>query len=183
MPDDTTPLTAANQNSEAMPAITGLNHFAWRCRDAEETRHFYEDILGLPLVHTIALDHVPSTGEYNPYMHLFFRMKNGSCIAFFDLADGEQYTPDPGTPLWVNHFAFEVDTVDEVHVMRDRLVAEGIKVIGPTDHGFIQSIYFFDPNNLRLEITCNTATADETKAYADRAHDHLKEWLAAHPKP
>ena len=116
-------------------------------------------------------------------MHLFFRMKNGSCIAFFDLADGGQYTPDPGTPLWVNHFAFEVDTVDEVHVMRDRLVAEGIKVIGPTDHGFIQSIYFFDPNNLRLEITCNTATPDETKSYADRAHDHLKEWLAAHPKP
>tara|TARA_B100000676_G_scaffold249772_1_gene254004 strand:- start:14415 stop:14966 length:552 start_codon:yes stop_codon:yes gene_type:complete len=182
MPDDTTPLTATSNDTGVIPTITGLNHFAWRCRDAEETRHFYEDILGLPLVHTIALDFVPSTGENDPYMHLFFRMKNGSCIAFFDLADGGQYTPDPGTPLWVNHFAFEVDTLDEVMVMKDRLVVEGIKVIGPTDHGFIQSIYFFDPNNLRLEITCNTATPEETQKYADQAHEHLKQWLADHPK-
>src|SRR5207253_1488671 len=52
----------------------GLHHFAWRCRDAEETRHFYEDVLGMPLMHVIRLDHVPSTGEYCPYVHLFFEM-------------------------------------------------------------------------------------------------------------
>ncbi|MCA3217064.1 MAG: VOC family protein, partial [Burkholderiales bacterium] len=61
----------------AVPApvpIHGLHHFAYRCRDAEETRHFYEDILGLPLWHIIQSDHVPSTGEYCPYTHIFFRM-------------------------------------------------------------------------------------------------------------
>ena len=178
-----TTLNTPNQDDETVPAIIGLNHFAWRCRDAEETRHFYEDILGLPLVHTIALDHVPSTGEFNPYMHLFFQMKNGSCIAFFDLGDGGQYTPDPETPDWVNHFAFEVSTIKEVQSMKQRLLSEGVKVIGPTDHGFIQSIYFFDPNNLRLEITCNTATQDETKAFAERAHEHLRKWLEENPKP
>ena len=72
--------------STAMPPLNKLNHFAWRCRDAEETRHFYEDILGLPLVHTIEADRVPSTGEYAPYFHLFFQMTDGSCIAFFDLS-------------------------------------------------------------------------------------------------
>ena len=61
----------------------GLHHFAWRCRDAEETRRFYEDLLGLPLSHIIRLDHVPSTGEYCPYVHLFFEMADGSSIAFF----------------------------------------------------------------------------------------------------
>lgn len=52
--------------------IRGLHHVAYRCRDAEETRRFYEDLLGLPLVHVVRADRVPSTGEYCPYVHLFF---------------------------------------------------------------------------------------------------------------
>ncbi len=60
---------------------------AWRCRDAEETRHFYEDILGLPLVHLVQADNVPSTGEYCPYVHIFLRLRDGSHLAFFDLGD------------------------------------------------------------------------------------------------
>ena len=63
--------------------IDGLHHFAWRCRDAEENRHFYEDILGMPLVHVNKKDHVPSTGEFCPYVHIFFRMADGSHY-FFD---------------------------------------------------------------------------------------------------
>ena len=182
MPDDIKAAPAPTAGNDTLPSITGLNHFAWRCRDAEETRHFYEDILGLPLVHTIALDHVPSTGEYSPYMHLFFRMTDGSCIAFFDLGDGGTYTPDPGTPLWVNHFAMEVADYDDVLAFAKRLEDHGIDYIGPTDHGFIRSIYFFDPNNLRLEITCKMATEAESAAHKDRAHDHLKQWLADHKK-
>ena len=169
--------------STSMPALNKLNHFAWRCRDAEETRHFYEDILGLPLVHTIEADAVPSTGEFAPYFHLFFQMTDGSCIAFFDLADGEGYTQHPNNPRWVNHFAMEVSTYEEVLAAKARLDEAGVDVIGPTDHGFIRSIYFFDPNELRLEITCRMATDDESKASADRAHEHLNNWLTAHPKP
>lgn len=165
-----------------MPPIARLNHFAWRCRDAEETRHFYEDILGLPLVHTIEADNVPSTGEHAPYFHLFFQMADGSCIAFFDLADGRGYTPHPDNPRWVNHFAMEVASYDDVLSAKARLEEAGVEVIGPTDHGFIRSIYFFDPNDLRLEITCRMDTPAETKKHADRAHDHLKRWLAAHPR-
>jgi len=168
--------------STGMPAITRLNHFAWRCRDAEETRHFYEDILGLPLVHTIEENFVPSTGEHAPYFHIFFQMKDGSCIAFFDMADGKGYTPHPDNPRWINHFAMEVDSYDEVLAAKARLDEAGIPLIGPTDHGFIRSIYFFDPNNLRLEITCRMATAEESKGSADRAHDHLKRWQKKHAK-
>ena len=81
--------------------VQKLNHFAWRCRDAEETRVFYEDVLGLPLAHVVRADTVPSTGEYCPYVHLFFRMKDGSFVAFFDLGDGKASVPDPATPGWV----------------------------------------------------------------------------------
>ncbi len=88
--------------------IKGLHHFAYRCRDAEETRRFYEDILGLPLAHLIKMDYVPSTGEYCPYVHVFFQMRDGSYIAFFDLGDDVKPDPSPNTPAWVNHLALEL---------------------------------------------------------------------------
>ena len=78
--------------------IRGLHHFAWRCRDCEETRAFYEDLLGLPLVHVIRSDVVPSTGEHCPYVHVFFRMADGSHLAFFDLGDNVAAAPSPNTP-------------------------------------------------------------------------------------
>ena len=129
-----------------------LHHFAWKCRDADETIEFYTNVLGLPHVHTIEKDHVPSTGEYAPYKHIFFQMPDKSCIAFFDLGDGEATTTDCDD--WVVHFAFNVDTKEDVvHWMR-KLLVNKIDVIGPTNHdGWIYSIYFFDPNGLRLEIT------------------------------
>jgi glyoxylase I family protein len=133
--------------------IQKLNHFAWRCRDAEETRHFYEDLLGLPLAHVIRLDHVPSTGEYCPYTHIFFEMADGSYIAFFDLGDGQAADPSPNTPAWVNHIALQVPDEAALLVAKKRLTQAGTKVIGITDHGIIRSIYFFDPNGFRVELT------------------------------
>lgn len=62
--------------------INGLHHFAWKCRDAEETRRFYEDLLGLPLVHTIQAARVPSTGGECPYVHLFFELGDGPAWPF-----------------------------------------------------------------------------------------------------
>ncbi len=157
-------------------AISGLNHFAWRCRNAEETRHFYEDILGLPLVHVIKGDIVPSTGEYSPHVHIFFRMGDGSYVAFFDLGDGGVTMPDPDTPAWVNHLALQVPTMDDLLAARARLEAHGIAVLGPTDHHIMTSIYFFDPNGLRLELTVRTASAAEMDQAAAEAHARLRAW-------
>ena len=159
-------------------ALKKLNHVAWRCIDAEETRHFYEDILGLPLAHVVTEDHVPSTGEYAPYFHIFFELGDGSYLAFFDVLDGRGATLSEDMPNWIHHFAFEVETMNDVLAMRTRLEAAGVKVIGITDHGFIQSVYFFDPNGVRLEVTTRT----ETKEYMDEArknaHGVLATWTA-----
>ena len=162
--------------SSRPPQIRQLHHFAWRCRNAEETRRFYEDLLGLPLVHVIKADTVPSTGEHQPYVHLFFQLGDGSCIAFFDLGDGEAAAPSPNTPAWVNHFAMELGTVQEVQAAHDRLRAAGVEVLGLVDHGFVQSIYFFDPNGLRLELTARTSTAAEDAAAIAAAHERLAHW-------
>jgi catechol 2,3-dioxygenase-like lactoylglutathione lyase family enzyme len=157
----------------------GLHHFAWRCRDAEETRHFYEDILGLPLIHVIRLDSVPSTGEYCPYVHIFFEMTDGSCIAFFDLGDGTAAAPSPNTPAWVNHIALRVSSTEELEAVRARVQAHGVEVLGVTDHHFCRSIYFFDPNGLRLEFTLPTLADDEARRHREAAHAKLAQWTAS----
>ncbi|MFT8246673.1 VOC family protein [Roseomonas sp. BN140053] len=159
-----------------MPPIRKLHHFAWRCRDAEETRHFYEDLLGLKLAHLIRAETVPSTGEHCPYVHIFFEMADGSYIAFFDLGDNIRAEPSPNTPAWVNHLALEMDTEAEVQAAKGRLEAAGVQVLGVTDHEIIKSIYFFDPNGIRLELTARTVSEEEMQAHGADAHSQLAAW-------
>ncbi len=160
------------------PPIHQLHHYAYRARDAEETRHFYEDILGLPLYHIIQSDIVPSTGEYCPYTHFFFRLQDGSFIAFFDLGDDQAAEPSPNTPKWVNHISFRVDSMQALRDMKARLEAHGIEVLGITDHHIFHSIYFFDPNGVRLELTAQLADEFQMLQESKTAHARLAEWTA-----
>ncbi|MBC7573696.1 MAG: VOC family protein [Herminiimonas sp.] len=173
-------LTAfAPEQGATLPAavpVNGLHHFAYRCRDAEETRHFYEDILGLPLYHYIRADIVPSTGEFCPYVHIFFRMTDGSCLAFFDLGDNQLPAPSANTPAWVNHIALRVDTVAELEAMKTRIEAHGIEVLGVTNHRVFQSIYFFDPNGIRLELCAQLASPAQMEAEQQGIHTKIAEW-------
>jgi catechol 2,3-dioxygenase-like lactoylglutathione lyase family enzyme len=165
-----------------LPPILGLHHFAWRCRNAEQTRHFYEDVLGLPLVHVIRLDRVPSTGEYCPYVHLFFEMTDGSNVAFFDLGDDTAAEPSPNTPPWVNHIALRFASIDELETMKRRLIEHGVEVLGVTDHHFVRSIYFFDPNGLRLELTVQVASSEALASYREHARSALDDWTEERKK-
>ncbi|MFN9478162.1 MAG: VOC family protein [Betaproteobacteria bacterium] len=171
------PRVTTNRAAAAIP-IHGLHHYAYRCRDAEETRHFYEDILGLPLWHIIQSDYVPSTGEYCPYTHIFFRMSDGACVAFFDLGDDEAAQPSPNTPAWVNHLALRVDTVEHLERTKAELEKHGVEVIGVTDHHIFKSIYFFDPNGIRLELTAQVASEMRMLEESRHAHARLAQWTA-----
>lgn len=168
------------KNVPEMPTIERLHHWAYKCRDAEETRHFYEDILGLPLTHVIRADSVPSTGASDPYVHIFFQMPDGSNIAFFDLGDDQAADPSPNTPSWCNHMALHMGSLEDVRQAKMRLEAHGIPVIGLTDHHFVQSIYFFDPNGYRLELTheLSEEEADYIASARASAHDKLNAWTA-----
>jgi glyoxylase I family protein len=158
--------------------VQQLHHYAYRAKDAEETRVFYEDVLGLPLYHIIQSDIVPSTGEYCPYTHFFFRLQDGSFIAFFDLGDDVAAEPSPNTPKWVNHISFRVNTVQDLEDMKARLEAHDVDVLGVTDHHIFKSIYFFDPNGIRMEFTAQLADAFQMLEESKTAHARLAEWTA-----
>jgi catechol 2,3-dioxygenase-like lactoylglutathione lyase family enzyme len=159
-------------------SVSRLHHFAYRCRDAEETRAFYEDLLGMKLAIFLRLPHYEQTGDRPPFTHHFFEMADGSYIAFFDLADDEISTYDPDTPDWVNHLALEVDSLDTLVAYKTRLEAAGVKVKGPKDHHFVTSIYFYDPNGIRLELTTRTHDAGFLEMEAEHAHAQLNAWTA-----
>jgi len=100
-------------------------------------------------------------------------------VAFFDLGDNTASEPSPNTPLWVNHLALRVDSVAAVQTALGRLRGAGLDVIGPVNHdGFVVSIYFFDPNGIRLELTTVTASDDQLQNYRREARGRLDAWTA-----
>jgi catechol 2,3-dioxygenase-like lactoylglutathione lyase family enzyme len=161
-----------------MPPVMGLHHFAYKCADAEETRRFYEDVMGFPLVHVIEEHDVPTTtGDVVSFLHIFFEMADGRYIAFFDLGDGRITAKDPDTPQFANHLALAVDGEAALLAAKARLEAAGVDVVGPMDHdGFVRSIYFWDPNGVRLELTYTIADAAAQQASKESAHDQLRRW-------
>lgn len=157
-----------------------LHHAAFRCEDAGETVKFYTEVLGLKFSHAMGEDHVPSTGKYGPHLHIFFEMEDGSNIAFFECPkeSGTVSGRDPDTPDWVQHFAFEVESVDVLMRAKAELEAKGLEIVGPTNHDdFIESIYFFDPSGHRLELTARTCHDPvRMKVFEDEAPAVLALW-------
>lgn len=155
--------------------VRRLHHVAWRCRDAEETRAFYEEVLGLPLAHVVCEDKVPSTGEPTSFAHVFFQMQDGSYVAFFDLGDGGGAV-NPNVPPWANHLALAVDSLEELEAAKQRLVDAKVDVLGIIDHGWLHSIYFHDPNGLRLELAYQSGGSVELGQFQEQAHAALARW-------
>jgi catechol 2,3-dioxygenase-like lactoylglutathione lyase family enzyme len=156
--------------------IRKIHHVAYRCRDAAETVGFYREVLGMDFTIAFAEDFVPSTGEPDPYMHVFLDAGGGNVLAFFELPTRETMGRDPNTPAWVQHIAFSVESLSVLEATRQRLLERGIDVVGPTDHGLFHSIYFFDPNGHRLELTVDTATPEMTRHAREVAPAMLEEW-------
>jgi catechol 2,3-dioxygenase-like lactoylglutathione lyase family enzyme len=141
-----------------------LHHVAYLTRDTQRTVEFYTKLLGMKLVGSVQNEAVPSTGEKYPHLHTFFQMEDGGCVAFFEilgLPEGEDTTV---VPRWVRHLALRVADRPALLAARQHLQAHGVDVLGPVDHGFCNSIYFFDPNGIRLELTCDVRPFDETDA-------------------
>ncbi len=169
--------------TERSTQLRGFHHVAYRCKDAKETVEFYRDLLGMEFTVAFAEDHVPSTGEYDPYMHVFLDAGNGNVLAFFELPQQKIMGRDENTPKWVQHIAMKVDGVEDLLAAKARAEAKGIEVVGPTDHGIFKSIYFFDPNGHRLELTADTGTAEELKELRRVAPAMLEEWSRTKKAP
>lgn len=160
-----------------------IHHVAYRCKDAKQTVEFYREYLNMDFLVAIAEDLVPSTKEPDPYMHVFLDAGQGNILAFFELPTKPEMGRDPNTPDWVQHIAFELENLEAVQTAKEELEAKGLDVVGVTNHGIIQSIYFFDPNGHRLELTCRTSTDAQMKELSKVAPEMLEEWSKTKKAP
>jgi catechol 2,3-dioxygenase-like lactoylglutathione lyase family enzyme len=156
--------------------ILGLHHSAYRCRDSEQTRAFYEDFLGLPLVYTLEI-HVTKTGRTTGTLHTFFAMADGSCLAFFESPDMPfNFKPQHDYDL---HVALEVDR-PTLLAMLEKGRSSGMDTRGIVDHGPFDSLYFRDPNGYVVELACKRAGHDDAMNPAHNlARAKLDRWTAA----
>ena len=134
-------------------------------------------MLNMEFVLAFAEDHVPSTHEPDPYMHVFLDAGNGNVLAFFELPTKPEMARDPNTPTWVQHIAFKVKDRDALQEFKAHLEKNGVEVLGITNHGFFHSIYFFDPNGHRVELACPDPDKEALIRKLDAVKwDMLEEW-------
>ena len=166
--------------------INRLHHAAYVTQDQEATRHFYEDVIGLPLVATWC-EHDDMRGKKRYYCHTFFSLSDGGALAFFQLADpadSELFRFRQQEPT-LQHIALNVDAATQAAI-HQRLLEYGTKPesIRITDHGYCISLYTSDPNGIPIEFTCDKSTFDDmAERRGVNAHSELKRWLAGDHTP
>lgn len=163
--------------------ISRIHHVAYRCRDAKETVDWYARVLGMEFTTAFAEDHVPSTGAYDPYMHIFLDAGGGNVLAFFELPEQPPMDRDQNTPAWVQHLALDVPRLPDLLAAKEHIEAEGVEVVGPIYHGIFRSIYFFDPNGHRIELACNIGTPEQLSELSRVAPLMLEEWSKTKKAP
>ena len=155
--------------------IQGLHHNAYRCRNSEETRAFYEGFLELPLANAFEIKET-KTGREARALHTFYRMADGSFLAFFEVPDAPfEFKAQHDFDL---HIALEVNSAT-LHRMLEKGKATGVETRGISDHGFIDSIYFRDPNGYVIELTAKRADHDEVTGTEVKARHVLDQWTAS----
>jgi catechol 2,3-dioxygenase-like lactoylglutathione lyase family enzyme len=161
-----------------------LHHFGFTIKDQEANRHFFEDILGIPLVATwCERAYNVVVGREIEYCHTFYAMKDGGALAFFQFADQDAYEklkslrPEVG-----HHISFKVSPETYAEI-RDRLNANKIS-IRETDHGYCQSLYVSTPDALKLEFTYDAPEVEQINEMRRKdCHSELKRWLAGDRRP
>ena len=160
--------------------IKGLHHNAYRCRDSEATRRFYEEFLGLPLAQTLEIKETKS-GRPTHTLHTFYELDDGSYLAFFEAPDRPfEFKQQHDFDL---HIALEV-TPEALSAMFAKGKAAGIETRGISDHGFIDSIYFRDPNGYVIELTAKRPGHDQAmNPKLNGARERLDAWQKAKSVP
>jgi catechol 2,3-dioxygenase-like lactoylglutathione lyase family enzyme len=139
-----------------MIKYTGINHLAMATGDMDTTTRFWRDLLGMRLL----------AGLGKPgYRHYFFEISENDMIAFFEWPDvkpvkEKEHGRVVSGPFSFDHVSLGVATKDILWEIKDRISAAGFWVSEVIDHGFIHSIYSFDPNGIPIEFSCNVHGID-----------------------
>lgn len=168
--------TTVASNSIAPAKLRQLSHTATRTSDMGAVRKFYEDFLGLPMVTSLVADFDAVTNAKSNYIHCFFQLDDGSCIAFFQFEDGYRDDAFPRTSdPYERHLALRVDSKDDVEKMAQRANDSNIEHF-VVDHDDFYSLYLLDPDGEQIEVTWHKPSFD-VLIDSEKAHHILNDWL------
>jgi len=162
--------TLPRRKSKLAAATRGVHHLALNTDDMRSTVDFYTRVVGMPLVHAMKVP--PGLGKgpgnrgnppYEEIRHYFFDMGNDSLLAFFEIPRGAEPKVKRDAIGGMQHVAFAV-TPKAFAALQKRLAAANVAVDGPIDvlPGLV-SIYFYDPNGIRLEACCQPAAGEKQR--------------------
>lgn len=159
-----------NRTSSLKPLTRGVHHLALNTSDMKMTVDFYHNVLGMPLVHALRVPAGVGVGSGNrgnpPYenlRHYFFDMGGDGLLAFFELPKEVSVVADRNSIAAMQHCSFAVSEAHFEGVQR-RLHEAGVSFVGPIEVGFdTLSVYFIDPNDIRLEFTCQRGDGDQVR--------------------
>ena len=148
-----------------MSNLNGIHHLAIMTADVKSQIKFFSDVLGMKLKALYWMHNVDG------YFHAFMELDKSCSIAFvfspevksIETKFGISHSGNPvkpSAPGTMQHVAFNVSNEKELLLMRDRIRSRGVRVLGPLDHGFCQSIYFGGPEKLVLEVSTSAAAID-----------------------
>jgi glyoxylase I family protein len=170
-------LEAARDARRSRNKIRRLHHHAIRTDDMNATRHFYEEVLGMPMVAAFKEAVNSTTGRKTPFLHCFFEMGDGGCLAFFQFLS-DDYGPATKLPKDAidHHIAMSVPDFDDLAQLKARLDGLGYPNCG-INHGFCYSLYVRDPNGMLVEFVGDAVNELEiNEAAAASAHEELAKW-------
>jgi glyoxylase I family protein len=175
---DTHTLARPGHANQQQNLLRQLSHTATRTRDMEAVRKFYEDFLGLPMVTSMVADFDAVTQAPSNYIHCFFQLADGSCVAFFQFEDGYRDEAHPrSSDPYERHLALRVDDIETVEAYKKRADEFGIDSF-IVDHDDFYSLYLLDPDGEQVEVTWHKPSL-EALVDPDAAHKQLADWLAA----
>jgi glyoxylase I family protein len=142
------------------PLSRGVHHLALNTDDMKMTLDFYVGVLGMPLVHALKVEPGIGTGPGNrgnpPFeniRHYFLDAGGDSLLAFFEIPKGAKPKADRNAIGTMQHVSFAVSE-ERFNDIKHRVEAARISCLGPINVGCeTYSIYFFDPNGIRLEFS------------------------------
>ena len=152
------------------PPSRGIHHLALNTDDMKMTIDFYTRVLGMPLVHALKVPPGVGVGPGNrgnpPFenlRHYFFDAGGDTLVAFFEMPKGAKQPGDRDALAAMQHCSFSL-TEERFAEMITRLGSADVPIIGPLMVGAgTHSIYFFDPNGIRLEFSYQAGDGDDVR--------------------
>jgi catechol 2,3-dioxygenase-like lactoylglutathione lyase family enzyme len=132
--------------------LKSIDHVGTRCSDPRKVVEFYTEVLNAKFHRAVTGTRI-SSGDDTPHLNVFLQLEDGSMLDFMDAPLFKPAIPDPNTPPWVRHIAMRVGSEADMHEIKRRVEARGLKVDGPIDRKRNIGVYFYDPFGNRLEIT------------------------------